>query len=119
MRSLSRWFMAALAGAALAWVSWTILHPFLPALGVAATGLVFGGMLYAFHKLAQWAESRGWIHYQNRQGSWDAVGGAMAEVHSIYRPGQRYVKQLKEDAHVHEEHDDAGDGRGMGRTGGR
>ena len=28
---------------------------------------------------------------------------AMSEVHAIYRPGERYVKQLKEDAHVYAE----------------
>ena len=63
----------------------------------------------ALHRLALWAEGRGWIYYRRRHGSWGAVGAAMSEVHAIYEPGRQYVKRLKEDAHVHAEQDDEGD----------
>ena len=110
MRRLSRWFMAALAGGAAVWAAWAILAPWLPGLSATGTTFAFVAMLWGLHTLAQRAEDRGWIYYQKRQGSWDAVGAAMSEVHAIYRPGERYVKQIKEDAHVHEEDDDQGDG---------
>jgi hypothetical protein len=111
MRQLSRWFMALLAGGAVTWALWAILEPVLPDSSALATLGGFMVALFALHKLAQWAEARGWIYYQKRHGSWGAVGAAMSEVHAIYRPGERYVKQLKEDAHVYEEDDDEGDGR--------
>jgi hypothetical protein len=103
--------MALLAGGAVTWALWAIVAPALPGSSRTATTLCLLGVLFGLHKLAQRAESRGWIYYQKRHGSWGAVGAAMSEVHAIYRPCERYVKQLKEDAHVHQEEDDEGDGR--------
>ena len=111
--------MAALAGGAIVWVAWALLGPVLPDLGPAATAVGLLAALFALHRLAQWAESRGWIYYQKRQGSWDAVGAAMSEVHQIYRPGERFVKEFKEDAHVHEEDDDVSGGAAGSRGGAR
>lgn len=102
--------MTLLAGGAVAWALWATIQPVLPQSSAPATAAGFVAVLFGLHKLAQWAESRGWIYYQRRHGSWGAVGAAMSEVHAIYRPGERYVKQLKEDAHVYEDDDDVGDG---------
>lgn len=110
MLRVSRWFMAALAGGGVVWAGWALLSPVVPVPGPTAAVAGTVAALFALHKLAQWAESRGWIYYQQRHGSWDAVGAAMSEVHQIYRPGERYVKVLKEDAHVHEEDDDVSGG---------
>ncbi|MCC7177622.1 MAG: hypothetical protein IT177_04450 [Acidobacteria bacterium] len=112
---MSRWFMAALAGGAIVWVGWALLSPLVPDPDPVAAGAALVTALFGLHKLAQWAESRGWIYYQKRQGSWDAVGAALSEVHQIYRPGERYVKELKDDVHVHEEDDDVS---GAGSRGG-
>ena len=95
MRQLSRWFMALLAGGALTWALWAMLQPVLPDSSALATLAAFMAVLFALHKLAQGAEARGWIYYQKRHGSWGAVGAAMSEVHAIYRPGERYVKQTE------------------------
>jgi hypothetical protein len=119
MRRLSRWFMAALAAGALVWASWALASPVLPDVSYWGTSLVVIAALFTLHKLAQWAESRGWIYYQKRHGSWGAVGAAMSEVHAIYRPGERYVKELKEDAHVYEEDDDLSAGPAGSRAGAR
>ena len=119
MVRLSRWFMAALAGGAIVWVGWALLSPLVPDPGPVAAGAALVTALLGLHKLAQWAESRGWIYYQKRQGSWDAVGAAMSEVHQLYRPGERYVKVLKEDVHVHEEDDDVSGGPAGSRGGDR
>jgi hypothetical protein len=111
MVRLSRWFMAALVGGSVMWVGWAIAAPLLPTLDAVGTVVTLAATLWALHKAAQWAESRGWIYYQKRHGSWDAVGAALSEVQSMYQPGQRHVKELKEDAHVFEEEDDLGEGR--------
>jgi hypothetical protein len=103
--------MALLAGGAVTWTLWAMLHPLWPESSAPTTLTAFLVFLVALHKLAQWAEGRGWIYCQKRHGSWGAVGAAMSEVHAIYRPGERYVKQMKEDAHVYDEDDDQGDGR--------
>jgi hypothetical protein len=109
MRRLSRWFMAALTGLAVVWILWAVLSPLLPPAGVAATLGSLTLALVALHLLADAAERRGWIYYRKRQGSWDAVGAAMAEVQAIYRPGQHHVRQVKERGDVHREDDDEGD----------
>jgi hypothetical protein len=110
MRRLSRWFMAALTGLAVLWILWAMLSPVLPPLGTAATISSLAFALVALHFLADAAERRGWIYYRNRQGSWDAVGAAMAEVQAIYRPGQQHVRRVKERRDVHREDDEGADG---------
>jgi hypothetical protein len=110
MRRLSRWFMAGLTGLGLAWIVWATLSPLLPPVGVAATIAGFGAALVALHVSADAAERRGWIYYRKRQGSWDAVGAAMAEVQGIYRPAQHHVRQVRERGDVHREEDEEGDG---------
>ena len=107
MRRLSRWFMALLAGLAIAWIAWAIVSPWLPPLGAAATLAGVAAVLCALHLLATHAEHRGWIYYRKRHGSWQAVGAAMAEVQAIYRPGQHHVREVKERKDTHREDDEA------------
>ena len=102
--------MAGLTGLGLAWIAWAILSPLLPPMGVAGTIAGLGTALVALHLCADTAERRGWIYYRRRQGSWDAVGAAMAEVQAIYRPGQHHVRQVKERGDVHREDDEGADG---------
>ena len=99
--------MAGLTGAAIAWMAWAIVSPWLPPLGAAATLTGVASALFALHLLAAYGESRGWIYYRKRRGSWDAVGAAMAEVQAIYRPGQHHIRQVKERRETHREDDDA------------
>lgn len=111
MLKLARGFFAILTGVVITWIAWAILSPWLPPLGAAATLAGVAGALFGLHLLATWAEDRGWIYYRKRQGSWQAVGAAMAEVQAIYRPEQHYVREVKQRGDVHREDDDEGDGR--------
>ena len=102
--------MALLAGGAVTWALWAMLEPVLPDSSALATLGGFMVALFALHKLASGQKPAGGsLPEAARQ--LGRVGAAMSEVHAIYRPGERYVKQLKEDAHVYEEDDDEGDGR--------
>ncbi len=109
MRTLSGRFMALLAGGAVAWIVWAIVSSLLPPLGAAATMVALVLTIVGLHLLADHAEHRGWIYYRKRRGSWGAVGAAMAEVQAIYRPGQHYVRAVKERADMHREDDEDGD----------
>lgn len=110
MVRLARGFFALLTGVVLIWIAWALVSPWLPPIGAAAAVLGLGAALIALHVLADYAERRGWIYYRRRHGSWQAVGAAMAEVQAIYRPGQHYVREVRERADVHREDDDEGDG---------
>ena len=110
MRTMSRAVMAVLAGLAIAWILWAIVSPFVPPLGALATVALVGATLVGLHIAADVAERRGWIYYRRRQGTWGAVGAAMAEVHAIYRPGQQHVRQVMEQADVYRDEGEDGDG---------
>ncbi|HSL22796.1 MAG TPA: hypothetical protein VK886_14795 [Vicinamibacterales bacterium] len=61
--------------------------------------------LFGVHRLALWMEGRGWIHYRHRGSA--AIGGAMLEIQSFYRPSVEHVIELREDESS--EQDYAGD----------
>jgi len=52
-------------------------------LAVVAAGL------YAIHRLATWAEDRGWIYYRKRHGS-VTVGSAFLEIQALMEPSKRH-----------------------------
>lgn len=110
MLRLARGFFAILTGVALTWIAWALVSPVLPPIGAAAAVLGLMAALMSLHLLADYAERRGWIYYRRRHGSWRAVGAAMAEVQAIYRPGQQYVREVRQRQDVHREDDDGGDG---------
>lgn len=47
--------------------------------------------LYALHRLALWAEGRGWIYYRTHRASIGSAGMAMLEVTSLLDPAVEYV----------------------------
>lgn len=57
------------------------------------------GSLYCLHRIAVWAERRGWIYYRAKRGSSGALGNALLEVHAIVEPSARHVleERLKDD----------------------
>lgn len=63
--------------------------------------------LYGIHKLAVWAEERGFIYYRKRHGSSGAVSRAFLEVQSLLEPTKRHV--LEEKARERVEEQDFGD----------
>jgi len=54
-------------------------------------GVITVGGLCALHRLALWAETRGWINYRRRRGGSGALGTALLEVQRILEPSKRHV----------------------------
>ena len=55
------------------------------------------GALYLLHRLALWAEDRGWIYYQRRKPSRTALGNAFLEVQAIVEPGKRLLLEARQE----------------------
>jgi hypothetical protein len=74
--------------------------------------------LYGLHRLALWAESRGWIYYLRKRASGDALGTAFLELHSIAQPKTKHVlearRQEKRENDDEGGPDKAGEGAGPG-----
>jgi hypothetical protein len=47
--------------------------------------------VYGLHRLALWAEARGFVYYRRRRGSSGALGNALLEVQAVFEPAQRHV----------------------------
>jgi hypothetical protein len=92
--------MGALVVAALLAIIASAASPLLSRLDAAALILLVAAFVYGMHRVAVYAEGRGWIYYRQRHGSWGAVGAAMSHVHAIYEPGRIHVQRLKEDVRV-------------------
>jgi len=69
--------------------------------------LAAGTALYAMHRLALWAESRGWIYYLHSKPSSSTLGNAFLEVQSLIEPGKRDLVEIRKEAAVEE--DDQGE----------
>ncbi len=63
--------------------------------------------LYGLHRLALWAEDRGWIHYERRKPATSALGSAFLEVQSLMEPGKRQLAEVQKAVTVEE--DEQGD----------
>lgn len=57
----------------------------------ALWGLAIAGGLYCLHRLASWAEKRGWIYYRKHPASSGVLGNAFLEVQTLLEPGKRHV----------------------------
>jgi hypothetical protein len=74
-----------------------------PALILLATGAI----LYAMHRLALWAEARGWIYYLRSKTTSSTLGNAFLEVQSLIEPGKRHLVEIRQEEAVEE--DDQGE----------
>lgn len=70
--------------------------------GLAAAGL------YGLHRLALWAESRGWIYYRTKHMPAGATGLALLEVTSILDPQVTHVIEATRAQQCHGEQDESG-----------
>jgi len=70
-----------------------------------AAVLVCGG-IYLLHRLALWAESRGFIYYLHSRPSRSALGNAFLEAQSLVEPGKRLLLEARRE----EPRDDAESG---------
>jgi hypothetical protein len=68
-------------------------------------GLAVG--LFALHRLALWAESRGWIYYMKSGGGSTRAGNALLEIQQILEPSKTHVVEMKKVKKA--EHDHSGD----------
>jgi hypothetical protein len=49
-----------------------------------------GVVLYGLHRLAIWAEDRGWLYYRKRGGTWRGAAAAQ-ELQALLHPSSRHV----------------------------
>jgi putative acetyltransferase len=61
------------------------------------------GLLYALHRVALWAEGRGWIYYLNRKPSSSALGNAFLEFQSMIEPETRPLVEARKEEAVEED----------------
>ena len=61
----------------------------------AAIWLLAIAALYGAHRLAAWAEGRGYIHYRRGRGSSGSVGNAFLEVQALLEPSRRHVLEAR------------------------
>ena len=76
------------------WLLWV-------ALGVAA--------FYGLHRLALWAEGRGWIYYRRRRMPPGSAGMVFLEVASILDPGVEHVIEATRDFSARADQDESGE----------
>lgn len=58
---------------------------------VASAVVCAAALLYGLHRLATWAEARGWVYYRKGRGSSGAAAGAAFRLHSLTRPSVEHV----------------------------
>ncbi|MFH1329520.1 MAG: hypothetical protein ABIJ48_02505 [Actinomycetota bacterium] len=78
-------------------------------------GVALGGL--GLHRLALWAESRGWIYYGTHRMPSGAAGLAMMEVAAIVEPQTEHVIEALRSEAIRAEEDASGEGREPGAGG--
>lgn len=65
----------------------------------AAVLLVVAVLVCVVHRVALWAEARGWIYYLRRRPQSSALGNAFLEVQALIEPEKKQLVEVrKEDA---------------------
>lgn len=59
--------------------------------------------LIGLHRLALWAERRGWIYYKYRKASPGTAPGAFLEIQSLLEPGKKHVIEARAEDRADEE----------------
>ena len=70
-------------------------------------GIVIAIALYGLHRLALWAEDRGYIYYLEKQQSPGTLGNAFLETQALIEPNKKAMVEALRDEH--EEQADSGD----------
>ena len=76
--------------------------------------LAAAAVLYGLHRLALWAEDRGWIYYLRRKPTTSSLGNAFLEVQSLIEPEKKQLAEARKAESVEE--DDQGDPPEAGTT---
>jgi len=76
-------------------------------------GIIVVGGLYSLHRLALWAEGRGWVYYRKQQGSSGALGNALLEAQTVLEPSKRHIfeERVKKGPAIQESGDKPNAGR--------
>jgi hypothetical protein len=53
--------------------------------------IALGAGIYLLHRLALWAEERGWIYYRHKHAGGGTMGTALLELQTILEPTKRHV----------------------------
>jgi len=61
------------------------------------------GSLYALHRLALWAERRGWVYYRNRKSPTSTLGNAFLEIQSMIEPEKQQIVEARKEEAVDED----------------
>jgi len=71
--------------------------------------LVAVGVLYCVHRLAVWAEERGWIYYRTKRMPAGAAGRALMELSAIVEPEIEHVIEQIDSEQVRGNQDEWGE----------
>ena len=66
--------------------------------------------LYGLHRLARWAEGRGWIYYREHRAPPGAPGLALLEVASLLDPAVEHVIEEAREERARAEQEESGEG---------
>jgi hypothetical protein len=58
---------------------------------------------YGLHRLATWAEDRGWIYYRKKHGGSGSASAAFLEVQKLFEPSKEYVLEQQVEERVERE----------------
>jgi hypothetical protein len=103
--------MAGLAVLPLAVLAWILTAPLRTELHPALYSALVAGVAIAFHRALMFAESRGWIYYRKRSGSYGGLG-VTSEWLNIYDPSRKHLQAATRVQEWKREEDDDGDGKG-------
>ena len=103
--------MGALAVLPVAVLAWILTAPLRTEVHPALYGMLVAGGAIAFHRTLTYAESRGWIYYRKRSGSYGGLG-VTSEWLNMYDPSRQHFQTATRIQEWKREEDDDGDGKG-------
>lgn len=101
--------MGGLALLPLAMLAWILTAPLRTELHPAVYGALVAGVAVALHRALMFAESRGWIYYRKRSGSYGGLG-VTSEWLNLYDPSRKHLQAATRVQEWKREEDDDGDG---------
>jgi len=108
MERLAQWVTVAMFALVVASVATSVLSPVWPDVHPAWTVALLGSLLFGLHRLLVYCESRGWIHYMKRRGSYGGLG-VTSNFLNMYDPSRRHLQQTARITEWKRDEDDDGD----------
>lgn len=69
----------------------------------AAILLAVAVLVFVLHRVALWAEARGWIYYRRRRPQSSALGNAFLEVQALIEPEKRQLVEVRKEEAAEED----------------